>query len=172
MVKMQSFKEKYMSKWSKVTAELKSVVTINLACKAESTVGKAFWSSLGVIGIAWAVYFLGIIFLNENPIILFDVDVDLKEVEKPAITMCSKGSTNLAFPERLGNFLSPEKENIPEKIVNWQKMMMVCGSIYRSDFRVKYFVKRDVKLMARGSFKHACDINNGEDSMGCRVREL
>lgn len=166
---MQSFKEKYMSKWSKVAAELKSVVTINLACKAESIVGKAFWSILGVIGIAWLIYFLGLIFLNENPVITLDADVDLKEVEKPALTICSKGSTNLAFAERLGNFLRPERENLPKNVLMWQKEMMLCGSIYKSDF--KYMTKSDRQTKARLSFGNACDKKNGEDSMGCKVRD-
>ena len=92
-------------KWSKVTPELKGVATIDLACKAESIVGKLFWSSLGVLGIVWAIYFVSIIVLDENSLVTSIAEVSLMEVNKPALTMCSKSSARSAFVERLGNFL-------------------------------------------------------------------
>ena len=44
---------------------------------------------------------------NENPLIGRWVNIDLSEVEYPAITVCSEQTTKYAFAERLGNYLDP-----------------------------------------------------------------
>lgn len=156
-------------KWSKVTPELKGVATIDLACKAESFVGKMFWSSLGVIGIAWAFYFVRLIVTDENPIVTSIAAADLTEIEKPAMTMCYKGATKMAFAERLGNFLSPKNDHLPEEILKWKGLMMMCGSIYKED--VIFPDDENYQKIAKASFRTECDKKNGEDSFGCKVND-
>ena len=148
-------------KWSKVTPELKGVATIDLACKAESIVGKLFWSSLGVLGIVWAIYFVSIIVLDENSLVTSIAEVSLMEVNKPALTMCSKSSARSAFVERLGNFL--DSKQLPNPILNWRRLMKRCGSIYSNDIN-----NPKLELLKMKSFKHACDFL-GEGNEGCNV---
>ena len=80
------------SRLQKVSSEVRSIGTIDLACKAENFLGKLFWSSLLVLGVAWAVYFVGMLFDEENPIMTTIEETELEEVTKPAITFCPKGN--------------------------------------------------------------------------------
>ena len=83
-----------------ILPEVRSVATIDLACKAENVIEKLIWLSLGILGIVWAAYFVALIVEDENPVVKVELDVPLTEIRKPAITICSKGSTKFGIVER------------------------------------------------------------------------
>ena len=57
------------SQWERVLPEIRSVSTIDLAFKAENVLEKLIWLILGMLGIVWASYFVGLIIEDENPIV-------------------------------------------------------------------------------------------------------
>ena len=57
---------------------------------------------------------------DENPLIDIDFDIDLSDVEYPAITICSEQTTKYAFAERLGNYIDPDLE-LPDPLKKLQK---------------------------------------------------
>ena len=68
----------------------------------------------------WIVYFINLILADENPLIGRWVNMDLSEVDYPAITICSEQTTKYAFAEQLGNYLDPNKV-LPNAINKFQK---------------------------------------------------
>ena len=120
--------------WSLIVLEFKAITTVDLTSKAVNYVEKLLWIALGMIGIIWAIYFMALVIKDENPIVKTIQDKSLMETEKPAITICPHGSTKFTVAERLGNFIST-KEYIPNEILEWQHMMMLCGSIFSEDYQ-------------------------------------
>ena len=116
------------SKWRLVAPEIRSIGAIDLALQAENVLEKVLWLSLAIIGVAWAVYFIGLIIIDENPIVTTIEDVQLTEIEKPAITICPQGTTKFAIADRLGNFLSSENQYMPPEILNWYRKMTLCST--------------------------------------------
>ena len=116
------------SQWERVLPEIRSVSTIDLAFKAENVLEKLIWLILGMLGIVWASYFVGLIIEDENPIVTVEKDVKLTEIKKPAITVCSKGSNKFGVVDRLGNHL--DANNLPEIFSAWFTKMMVCRLLY------------------------------------------
>ena len=105
--------------------EVKKIASIGLACKASTIIEKILWIVLGIIGIAWFVFFLTIQVQdwNENAGILTKGKFELKY---PAITICPKVSTKYAIAERLGNLMDPLK--IPKELQSLRQEFFMCAS--------------------------------------------
>ena len=180
---VRSFRNRIRSKRYAIESEFKSVTTIDLACKAEKWIGKLFWLSLLLIGIAWAVYFIGLVFFEENPVVVTSLDdVKLTDLKKPAITMCFKGTTKFAIAERLGNFLQPHNQSdeiLPENILAWTRMLKLCATIYRNygfenenmDLAKAFFnVYEFMSMMHSKHFRQNCfDGFNVKNNYPCQV---
>ena len=75
---------------------------------------------------------------DENPLIAIRGDIDLSEVEYPAITICSEQTTKYAFAERLGNYIDPDLE-LPYPLKKLQKkffdelLMNQYGELLKKD---------------------------------------
>ena len=147
--------------WRKILPEVKSVATIDLACKAENIVEKIFWIVFGILGVAWGTYFVGLIIQDDNPRVTINEDVRLTQIDKPAITVCQKGSTKFGIVERLGNLVS--KEKIPDVIMDWQMRMILCGTLLNTNgvqsniagehFRAKCPVENQAVYMSKQECK-------------------
>ena len=100
-----------MSRFQVIFDELRNITTIDLAHKAANILEKTLWASIGIVGTIWAFVFIESQFQlwNENPWLTTKVDVDLSQLQYPAITFCSEGSTKYAIAERLGNYIDPLK---------------------------------------------------------------
>ena len=59
----------------------------------------------------WIIYFIKHNIEDENPLIGRRINIDISEVEYPAITLCSELTTKYAFAERLGNYLDPDESH-------------------------------------------------------------
>ena len=81
-----------------------------MAFQARNIVEVFLWISLGIVGIAWIMYIMNMVIKDENPLTAIRGDIDLSDVEYPAITICSEQTTKYAFAERLGNYIDPELE--------------------------------------------------------------
>ena len=154
--------------------EFRSVLTIDLACKAEGVLGKLFWSSLGVIGILWAAYFISLLVIGGNPIVISIEEISLKEIDKPAITIHTKGTSKFALAERLGNFIHPGFENLPKDIMTWISTMVVCGSVYstiptKQEGKYNYVKSSQDKIYKSCSFDPKLGFTVGYTSQACKV---
>ena len=63
---------------------------------------------------------------DENPSVMIKGNVKLSQLNYPAMTICSKGSTKYALAERLGNFINPQFE-LPEEFLLLQKEFWNCA---------------------------------------------
>ena len=78
---------------------------------------------------------------DENPLIAIRGDIDLSEVEYPAITICSEQTTKYAFAERLGNYIDPDLE-LPYPLKKLQKkffdelLMNQYGELLKKDIHI------------------------------------
>ena len=66
---------------------------------------------------------MNVMIKDENPLIAIRGDIDLSEVEYPAITICSEQTTKYAFAERLGNYLDPD-ESLPDLLAKLQSKFL------------------------------------------------
>ena len=157
MIKLKKMMQN--TNWSLIVQELKAISTVDLTSKAANYMEKLFWGTLGIIGIIWAIYFTAIVIKDENPIIKTIQDRALTETEKPAITICPHGSTKFTVAERLGNFLAV-KADIPNEIVKWQHMMMLCGSLFSENFRLSNKEIYEEWCVKSGKKKEACQVSS------------
>ena len=74
---------------------------------------------------------------NENPLIGRWVNMDLSEVDYPAITICSEQTTKYAFSEQLGNYLDPDK-GLPDLLAKLQKKILESKLEEYGDYYNKY----------------------------------
>ena len=111
--------------------EIKSIKAIDLACKGANVFERIFWIIIGFTGFAWAFWFIPdqVQLWNDNPSMITQDNVELSDIEYPAITIVPPGSTKYAIAERLGNYLSPE--NIPDGVSKMIDIYLKCFTIYK-----------------------------------------
>ena len=86
---------------------------------------------------------MNVMIKDENPLIAIRGDIDLSEVEYPAITICSEQTTKYAFAERLGNYIDPDLE-LPDPLKKLQKkffdelLMNQYGELLKKDIFSRY----------------------------------
>ena len=49
-----------MTSYEGILAEIKSIRTIDLACKTTNLLEKILWLLIGIIGTIWAIYFIAL----------------------------------------------------------------------------------------------------------------
>ena len=81
---------------------------------------RILWATLGICGMIWIIYFIKHNIEDENPLVGRMVNIDLSQVDYPAITICSEQTTMYAFAERLGNYIDPKKA-LPSTLKQLQK---------------------------------------------------
>ena len=109
--------------------ELKNVRTIDLACVTANVLEKIFWAVLGILGIAWAFYFIpgNVEVWMTNPAIVTQGDFDLSQIKYPALTIKPSGITKYGISERLGNYIKPNK--LPSALREVRNMLLKCATI-------------------------------------------
>ena len=127
-----------------------------MTIKAKSIAERILWASLGIVGMAWIIFFVERIIEDENPSTVRRDRISLADIEYPAITICSEQTTKYAFAERLGNYLDPEKE-LPHELKKIQRILMdkmrtKYDSIYRiSCKKTAYRTDEECKVNQLGS---------------------
>lgn len=113
--------------------ELKNIRSIELAYSSKNVVLMFVWTILGLIGIAWAFY----LFPNNydvwkhNPSIISKANLDLRQIDYPAISISVPGVTKYALAERLGNYIQPKK--LPIQIRKLRNLLWKCSTPISSD---------------------------------------
>ena len=127
-----------MSRFQVIFDELRNITTIDLAHKAANILEKTLWASIGIVGTIWAFVFIESQFQlwNENPWLTTKADVDLSQLQYPAITFCSDGSTKYAIAERLGNYMNHEVSTNGSQNMSYLKMNLLRKILNIHDFTV------------------------------------
>ena len=158
--------------------EVNSIKSINLICKSSTNVlEKILWTLMMSLGIGWACYFIPEAFdlWIDNPSMITIKNLDLNQLDYPAITILSKESTKYAVAERFGNYLDP-KLTLPDQLTKLRNVFLKCATIYNSgtyyggvdEMKTKtdkdYFTEYENKCWPLpGQFGKV------EDSIGCKV---
>ena len=148
-------------RYEQIKDELKNVRTVELACQHNFFLERFFWALFGILGVAWAFYFIpsNIEVWRSNPSIVSKGNIDLSEIDYPAITIEPSGFTKFAIAERLANYLKPEK--IPNELKQIRKLLFECAVLS------KYDPNYDTDLTYYKSTKSNCRYKSEE----CQVRE-
>ena len=75
--------------------------------------------------------------LEGNSSLVTKGHIKLSDINYPAITMCSKGSTKYALAERLGNYFDPKYE-LPDELLFLRSEFLMCAISLDME---KYFKK-------------------------------
>ena len=121
-----------------LSKELKNVRTIELVCKNSFFLERLFWAILGVLGIAWAFYFVPHNFQvwNNNPSIKMQGDLDLSQIRYPSISITPSGTTKYAIAERVGNFLNPKELSLNLRKV--RNLFYKCAMLYKNGYATQF----------------------------------
>ena len=94
------------------------IVSLKQAVEASRWIEKLIWIFLGVVGSAYFAYLLvaQVNSWDENSILVSKQQRSINEVDFPAITFCTHGSTRYAIAERIGNALNLESKFVREKL--------------------------------------------------------
>ena len=104
-------KRRLLPNWhNQLAEELRNIGSIDLTCKATNVLEKTLWISFGLVGIGWFAFFMIGVIEDINPLTSIREDIKLKDVNYPAITICSDSTTKYALAERLGNYIDPNKD--------------------------------------------------------------
>ena len=134
---------------------LRGIVSIDLTFKASNVLEKLIWTSIGIIGTLWAIYFIAFLVTNKNPIIDTSLDVKLSDLKYPAMTICSETSTKFAIAERLGNYLNGNSKKLKHLLKIYTLAMTFFSKSHKNIATDKY---RD---------QHRC--NGSERNAVCKV---
>ena len=139
--------------FKKIFNHLRSIKSIDLACSATNYLEKFFWFGISIIGTLWVCYVIPIQLKlwKEKSTIITKGNFELSELNLPAITICSKGSTKYAIAERLGNYLNPDLK-IPKEFRSLRKEFLVCATNGNE-----------------GDYRESCLLNNTKPELGCKV---
>ena len=79
-------------------------------------------------GTLWACIFITEQFRTwrENPKFITEGNVELSELDYPAVTICSEGSTMYGVAERLGNYLIHETD-LPNELLSIRNQFFMCA---------------------------------------------
>ena len=109
--------------------ELKNIQTVQLTTIAGFFLEKIFWTSLGIMGIAWAFYFIpsNLEVWCQNPSIITRGNFNLSQIKYPAITVKPSGITKYAIAERLANYIKPDK--MPLELREVRNLLLKCATL-------------------------------------------
>ena len=99
--------------------EVANIRTLDLILKPSSFLEKIFWAILAIYGtyfIVYDVFYVQLVYWQENPALLTKENIKLSEMPLPSVTFCHKGLQKYGAVERLGNFIDPKK-TVPKEIV-------------------------------------------------------
>ena len=138
----------------RIVDEIESIGSIELAVKATNILEKILWITFFVIGVSWLGYFMKEIIDNNNPKTSIRLPLEVKDLEYPAITICSESTTKYALPEVIANQLDPNS-SIPQ-IEKWWKTLIsrIVENSWLYDFEARCILKDSSER------PNACKVNN------------
>ena len=152
-------------KGKKISDGLRTIATIDLTCKSASILERIFWVSLGICGTVWAIYFIMLLFYDENPIIMRKGNIPLTQLTYPAVTICPKSSTKYAVAERLGNYINPEF-NLPEELKSLRIKLLL--TVIEKKLNKTIFYDKNMNIIGN-SINYTSSCGTKDAVKGCEV---
>ena len=112
-----------------IKRELFRIRSFELTTKSAFIVEKLLWMLIAISGIVWFCFFMAyqVNIWNNNKIIISKSNMDLSDVEYPAITFCSNKGYMHGVVDRLGNFIDPDKKVKNEFLAKIRKSLVKCA---------------------------------------------
>ena len=129
--------QSHTGSFRRILAGFRTIVTVDLTFKAPNILEKVFWSLIGISGALWAIYFLVLLFLNNNPLIITKKNVELSEITYPAITICYEGSPKYSVAEQLGNYIDSSSK-LPSEFISLRNLFLLCTTIFNKFPEIAY----------------------------------
>ena len=148
-------------KWPDIKTEIHEIATIGLVAKSTYLIEKLIWLILGLVGLLWLSYVIYLVVLDDNPIVTNIENLDLTDIDEPAITICSESINRIGIAERIGN--SIESSKVEKLVGKWSEIMKLCATIYSQ----KALTDKNA-YMSEQKFKSMC-FSNGKMPQSCQV---
>ena len=90
--------------------QLLQIRTLHLSKNASNFLEKLIWIVIAIFGTTWFCYFINFQFevWRDDGVYLAKADLELSDINYPAITFCSQGANKLGIVEGLGNYIDPD----------------------------------------------------------------
>ena len=90
--------------------QLLQIRTLHFSKNASNFLEKLIWISIVIFGITWFCYFINFQFevWRDDGVYLAKAELELSDINYPAITFCSQGANKLGIVEGLGNYIDPD----------------------------------------------------------------
>ena len=153
--------------FNELIEELRGIRTIELACLTANFLEKVFWTILGALGIAWAFYLVpsNVNIWMHNPSIISKGNLNLSQIQYPAITIKPNGITKYSIAEKLLNYLREDK--LPNDLKEFRNILLKCATLQDKE------TKNESDITYYSSFRNEClfsfSFQNGEKFI-CEVR--
>ena len=152
-------------KWPEIKAEIHDIATIGLVAKSSYLIEKLIWLILGIVGLAWLSYVIYLVVLDDNPTVTNIENLDLTDIDEPAITICSESMNRVGIADRIGN--SIESSKLKELIAKWSGIMKLCATMYS---QVSPTDKNSNGYESQKKFESIC-FSNGKMPKSCQVSQ-
>ena len=115
--------------------EVLKVKTIELVNRASRVLEKLLWIAIAISGTVWFLSFMSFQFKiwNENLTFRTESNVVLSDIDRPAVTFCSKTANKYGIVERLGNHINP-KAKLNQEFFAWLEKIIVNDTIDNFEF--------------------------------------
>ena len=128
--------------------EVLKVKTIELVNRASRVLEKLLWIAIAISGTVWFLSFMSFQFKiwNENLTFRTESDVDLSDIDRPAVTFCSKTVNKYGIVERLGNHINP-KAKLNQEFFAWLGKIIVNGTTDNFKFYMQQKIGSEVLFL-------------------------
>ena len=112
--------------------EFYDVRTVDLIGKSKKMAERLFWFLIATSGTMWFFIFMSFQFgiWNRNSIQITKADVNLSDLNYPAVTFCSKSANKYGIAERLGNYLNANAD-LEHEFFSWIRAFSInCALLH------------------------------------------
>ena len=151
----------------KIREETLNIKSLELTKGSSHIAESIFWILIAMSGTTWFFYFMNtqVRIWNENKIIVNKMEMELSEIDYPAISFCSNSANKYGIAERLGNHLDPNVK-MENEFLTWLKKTAV--SCY-GKASLERFTDLDNSFYGAGVPDKCIDSELNFDKPGCKV---
>ena len=127
--------------------EVLKVKTIDLVNRASRVLEKLLWIAIAISGTVWFLSFMSFQFKiwNENLTFRTESNVVLSDIDRPAVTFCSKTANKYGIVERLGDHINPNA-NLNQEFFAWLRKIIVNGTTNDFKFYMRQKMEKDMGI--------------------------
>ena len=167
----------------KLKKEILGFRTIGLMKSATLIIEKLFWLLITMAGTMWFLFFVAfqINLWNTHNTVATKAQLELSDIDYPAVTFCSHVANKQGIAERFGNYLNPNAKLKDENLAWFRKQALNC-SFEKQVPKVKKW--NGVKNKMNGLYdkfclsrpveesSHTCEVSHQSTNIGPRHSTL